>query len=428
MNERDQIGASGRADLFAFGGAFVIGCAFIGIFKAAEVRQIIITITVMAVIAGYAAVVALTPRMRLRLDQAGDNAYYLGLLFTLISMSLALYAVSVDVSSTADASAAPSRTAERIIGDFGVALGSTIAGIFARLLLQQMRIDPSDVETTTRLQLSQAAEQLRTELNDVTASMRSFHDGLRQSSEDLAHKLMLEFSKGTEELHRRVAVAGDHFATELEKAAATVPPRMADVQTQLQDTAAELNQTIAKLKSAGTPLLQLNTRLAKISDSLGTTSQALDSSTTRFSEALVKVNQTQKAIGELVLQVEGLVQKLPERDKDLVSSVERNLRALESSQSLLTDLYARQAASVKTLGDHSQQSLEAMTRAQTTATEVLSSMSARQAASVKTFEDHSKQSLDAVTRAQTASTEVLTALTTLTETIEQRLRAAAAPV
>jgi hypothetical protein len=39
----------------------------------------------------YASAVTIVPRTRLRLDQAGDNLYYLGFTYTLCSLALTLY-------------------------------------------------------------------------------------------------------------------------------------------------------------------------------------------------------------------------------------------------------------------------------------------------------------------------------------------------
>ena len=63
-------------------------------------------------------------------DRAGDDLYYLGLLLTLVSLIYTLIALFlVDVGSSA-------RRVETLIGNFGIALVSTVAGILGRILLQ----------------------------------------------------------------------------------------------------------------------------------------------------------------------------------------------------------------------------------------------------------------------------------------------------
>ena len=53
-----------------------------------------VTVTLVALMGSYALAVVLLPLLHIRLDQAGDNAYYLGLLFTLASMAFALSQIS----------------------------------------------------------------------------------------------------------------------------------------------------------------------------------------------------------------------------------------------------------------------------------------------------------------------------------------------
>ena len=75
--------------------------------------------------------------------RAGDDLYYLGLLFTLCSLIHTLVALF-----GADAGATPSRI-EQLIGNFGIALVSTVAGILGRILLQSSE-RPPDAATGSR--------------------------------------------------------------------------------------------------------------------------------------------------------------------------------------------------------------------------------------------------------------------------------------
>ena len=64
--------------------------------------------------------------------RAGDELYYLGLLFTLVSLSYALVSLFIINPNAVDLE---QRTND-LIGSFGIALASTIIGILARILLQ----------------------------------------------------------------------------------------------------------------------------------------------------------------------------------------------------------------------------------------------------------------------------------------------------
>lgn len=112
---------------------------------------------------------------RLRPDQAGDNLYYLGFLYTLTSLSVALYHF-----------AGGRLELDYIVSNFGIALASTILGVALRVVLHQMREDPTDVERDARLSLAQSASRLRAELNEVVVSMNGFR---RQTEQSIAEGL-----------------------------------------------------------------------------------------------------------------------------------------------------------------------------------------------------------------------------------------------
>lgn len=365
---------SSRMDVSLFVLAFLSGVATIFICKALNAPQFLLTGVVIGIILLYGAIVWMTPRLRLRLDQAGDNAYYLGLLFTLISMAYALYSVATDVATKDPGAGLPSSTTERIIADFGVALGSTIAGIFTRIFLQQIRIDPSDVETTSRMELSSASGLLRGELLAIASSMRSFHEGLQQSSSDLSQKLLSEFSTTTAALRVQVIEAGAAFTRELENAIAMVPPQMSTLQVRLEETGAELNQTILKLKGATTPLTQIGNRLSKVGETLVQAGQSVETLSVHVTGGLEQVEKGQKRIGELITHVEALVLRMPQRDKDLVASIELNLKSLGQTQVALSGLVEKQGNALKMLGDHSGESVNAVRRAQQASSDVLSAL------------------------------------------------------
>lgn len=107
---------------------------------------------------------------RLRFDQLGDNCYYLGFLFTLTALSIALYdfkGLSVEIGT--------------IVSNFGVALASTILGVLLRVLLSQMREDPIEVEEQSRYELAQASSMLKDELYASVRDMNSFRGVIQQS-------------------------------------------------------------------------------------------------------------------------------------------------------------------------------------------------------------------------------------------------------
>ena len=89
--DRLNAASSTRLDVIAFVAAFLAGIIGYFILRYFAASQLLITIVLVGSMVLYVVGVWIVPRLRVRLDQAGDNAYYLGLLFTLGSMAFALY-------------------------------------------------------------------------------------------------------------------------------------------------------------------------------------------------------------------------------------------------------------------------------------------------------------------------------------------------
>ena len=141
---------------------------------------------------------------------AGDNLYYLGLLFTLISLILALLQLFV-----LDIQANVNDRANELIGNFGVALFSTVAGIFARILFQtnqggaaektEQNDDDVTLVDSSVLTIDTDARELREELSRLRLTLREAGDSFlhysrissEQSEAVVAHtsKMMLRHSE-----------------------------------------------------------------------------------------------------------------------------------------------------------------------------------------------------------------------------------------
>jgi len=115
------------------------GSAYVVLAKLAGVGQAYVTFVPVAIMFAYALLIWLARNLRLRDDQAGDNLYYMGFLFTLTSLGVSLYQFNA------------TGAAEEIVQNFGIAIGSTITGIALRVIFNQMRQDPVEVERTMRL-------------------------------------------------------------------------------------------------------------------------------------------------------------------------------------------------------------------------------------------------------------------------------------
>ena len=126
-----------------------------------------------SVMGSYAFAVTLIPRMRLRLDQAGDNLYYLGFTYTLCSLAITLYRFHATESA-----------ADYIVSNFGIALATTIVGVVFRVWLHQMRDDPLELEREVRSELTEAVGRLRAEIDLAVREFNHFNRTLQQSAQE----------------------------------------------------------------------------------------------------------------------------------------------------------------------------------------------------------------------------------------------------
>lgn len=163
---------SANASTLAFVGFLAVGIAYIVASKSLGVSALWATIVPLIIISAYAAILLFARYLRLRDDQSGDNLYYLGFLYTLTSLGVSLW----QFSSTGGA--------ETIVTNFGVAVSSTILGVALRVIFNQMRQDPLEVERSARLELAEAARRVRQELDGTVFELSGFRRATQQSLSD----------------------------------------------------------------------------------------------------------------------------------------------------------------------------------------------------------------------------------------------------
>ena len=202
---------------------------------------------VVAVVAAIAAITVLGIYYWKQADvdsnQAGDDLYYLGLLFTLVSLSIALW--QLFVWNPGDELEA--RT-HGLIGNFGIALFSTVAGIIGRILLQDRSREPPgeeavDEDPTT----GQEEPARRTGLGDEAAyaefaeSMRALRDELREARNAFSHFTRMTLTQA-DQTKTHTEVLSREFNERLEKAAQDGLRDTAAAWRELAETAGEQAQ------------------------------------------------------------------------------------------------------------------------------------------------------------------------------------------
>jgi hypothetical protein len=181
----------------------------------------------------------------------------MGFLFTLTSLGVSLYQFSA------------SHAAEEIVQNFGIAIGSTIAGIGLRVIFNQMRRDPVEVEQRMRLELAEAARRVRRELDSSVVEFGYFRRTAQQSAAD-------SFTHMTQRFDDIVA----KLLVSLEEVTAKLSVPVEAAARQLGDATGEVTRTMGATLAASAG--QLSAETERLSTRVGAISGALDEVVTRL--------------------------------------------------------------------------------------------------------------------------------------------------
>lgn len=232
----------------------------------------------LGVIGFYTGYVMRTPgRSSISLDRAGDNIYYLGLLFTLCSLGVSLIKLVVH----SDSGEMSSSQLVGILPDFGLALFATIAGIVGRVIVQQLRNDPADIEADARLALGQAIRDLRTTLTSGVSDMNTLITTISQSSSDMSERInetmenaVESVKKGVEkntEILDRIGKSVEQDGEIIKQTSSTVTSSITEVgegsTKQLKDSARDITETLKQSATAHAKQIESTSeKLKEISD------------------------------------------------------------------------------------------------------------------------------------------------------------------
>jgi hypothetical protein len=234
MGARLSLLRSTTASALVFGVFLATGAVYIIVAKSLGVSPLWTTTGPLVIIAIYATMLGFARHLGLRDDQAGDNLYYLGFLFTLTSLGVSLWQFSTLGG------------AETIVTNFGIAVSSTILGVALRVIFGQMRQDPLEVERTARLELAEAARRVRQELDAAVLELSSFRRATQQS-----------LAEGITEVREQIRIASasvlEAFTQLPDQSAAT----LIGVSKQTSDALEALSMTLlAGLEESGAALEQ----------------------------------------------------------------------------------------------------------------------------------------------------------------------------
>jgi hypothetical protein len=292
-------GHSAGISALVFIGFVLAGCAYIIAAKLQGLGPLYVTFVPIAAMLAYALLITLARALRLRDDQSGDNLYYMGFLFTLTSLGVSLYQFSA------------THAAEEIVQNFGIAIGSTIAGIGLRVIFNQMRRDPIEVERMMRLELAESARKLRRELDSSVVEFGYFRRSAQQSAVDSLNHMTETLDGLTAKFFARLDDITKNATLPVEAASRTSGAGIA-----------ALSKTIGATLAAGVGRLSAETE--KLSDQVSAIAAALDAMTTRFNAM-----QTPERVIEV--RLEPIAQLLTQAVERTIAQSESQAKAVQEA-------------------------------------------------------------------------------------------------
>ena len=268
----------------------VIGFAVLSLAKLSALIPIMLVAISAGLMATYAFCIVYVPATKLRLDVAGDNMYYLGFLYTLSSL-----AVAISISE-----------AEQILANFGVAISSTIIGIAARVAFNQMRVDPNDVEQASRVELSEATKRVTGELNDTILQLTKFRT-----------MTMQVMAEGYEDVQKNVASAAQEIFQSLEETSKKNATVLSELGENTSAEQAKLSDSINNLRASNEELISANRAMLS---NINSASEAYHNLASQYADAKVLEG---RIIGEVKVSLDVI-------KNDIATAVTKNLEEQET--------------------------------------------------------------------------------------------------
>ena len=204
------------------------------------------------ILVSYAVVAWVGGRVKIEPETIGDNCYYLGFLFTLASLSFTLYQM-------ADPSMASGKPVDipEVISGFGVALSSTIFGVFLRVLMMQMRPDFVAKDRAVRADLNKSYSDFRKNLSGVLSQMKAFSTESIQYAAERDKRLRDATESFVEHHQEALQAAADQLSKNMEtsftmasqKAIGEVTASIVEANKESQKAIQELVTDIKALKN-----------------------------------------------------------------------------------------------------------------------------------------------------------------------------------
>jgi len=306
----------------------------------ADALGIIAPVTLMA---SYALMVTIIPRTQLRLDQAGDNLYYLGFTYTLCSLAITLYRFH-----------SAEGAADYIVSNFGIALATTIAGVVARVWLHQMREDPLELEREARSEIADAVSRLRAEIDQAVREFNHFNRTLQQSAKEaieaqgqIALEMLDKSTKQYGEVTLRALGYIESCFSDFQKQAGELNTNSQRIATALDGVSKRIDGIEAPKDLLSEKLAPIFEKIAAQADELNTNSQRIATALASFSKRIDGIEAPKDLLSEKLAPI---FEKIAEQAEQTVGRVSSERQRNQNVVKLIAQLDAV-ATTIDSIGD-----------------------------------------------------------------------------
>ena len=232
-------------------------------------------------------------RSQTDLRKAGDNIYYLGLLFTLLSLCFALVQLFLLQQDNDELR----RRTHELIGNFGIALISTMVGILGHILFQDLSYERND---------RQPERQFGEALPSVSESVLTLRQKLREAVDAFSH-----FTRITQSQAEQVKVHSEQLISEFNARMSTEAERglsevMVSWRKSLQSITAESNESVQSMRGKlrgivsetavlSTKIVDTNRDIKLLTGSLDAVKKSTESVTASTTEAMSRLDDLASA-------------------------------------------------------------------------------------------------------------------------------------
>ena len=200
-------------DRAAFVLAFLLGAGGSVLLKALGVHPFIPAAYAAIILGLYAFIAWAGGRVKIEPETIGDNCYYLGFLFTLAALAYTLFQVA-DPS----ANGGPRVDIPEVISGFGLALSSTIVGVFLRVFLMQLRPDFVAKDREVRAEVNRAFGDFKKGMTGMLSQMKSYAVESVQFASERDERIRNSTEKFLEDHQKALQESADALSVHMKEA------------------------------------------------------------------------------------------------------------------------------------------------------------------------------------------------------------------